>query len=271
MRLEKGGGRLLEPFKLIWEYRKILKSITLNDIKAKYAGSVLGILWALIYPVLFLGVYSIVFVVIFRIRLDAMTTFDYVLLIFCGLIPWFGFAEAIGTGVNSVTANANLLKNTLFPIDLMPVKVVFSSIVSQLIGMGLLMIVLLIKGYIGLTVLFVPVLLALQIIYSIGIIWILSSLNVFFRDIGQVISVLLIMLMMVSPIAYTNDMISAEVLPYMQLNPLYYLITMFRDVLMFNKLPEVYDLSIFTIISLGTLYLGNYIFSRLKVVFADYV
>ncbi|MCQ1529158.1 ABC transporter permease [Lutispora saccharofermentans] len=262
---------MLEPFKLIWEYRKIIKSITINDIKAKYAGSFLGILWAFIYPILFLSVYFIVYVVIFKIRLNTMSTFDYVLLIFCGLIPWFGFSEAIGTGVNSVTSNSSLLKNTLFPVELIPVKVVFASMISQLIGMGLLMLVLIVKGYMGLAVLALPILLILQIVFSTGLVWILASLNVFFRDIGQIITVVLIMLMMVSPIAYTNEMISPQILPYMKANPLYYLITMLRDILMFNRLPGIYDFSIFLSVSVFVFYLGYFVFSRLKVVFADYV
>ncbi len=262
---------MLEPFKLIWEYRKIIQSITINDIKAKYAGSFLGIVWALVYPILFLSVYFVVYVVIFKIRLNTMNTFDYVILIFCGLVPWFGFAEAIGLGVNAVTSNASLLKNTLFPVELIPVKIVFSSVISQLIGMALLIIVLALKGYMGLMILFLPVILAMQIVFSIGMVWILSSLNVFFRDLGQIISVLLIMLMMVSPIAYTNEMISPGILPYMKLNPMYYLITMFRDVMMINQLPKMYDFSVFLFVSLGVLYLGYFIFSRLKVVFADYV
>lgn len=259
------------PFSIIWNHRKILWSIVINDMKAKYAGSMLGMIWSVLYPILFLSVYFIVYVLIFKIRLSTMNTFEYVMLIFCGLIPWFGFAESVGLGVHAVTANSNLIKNTLFPIELIPVKVVLGSLVSQLIGLIMLTVLLFIKGMAGITIIFIPFLLILQVVFSIGLIWILSSLNVFFRDLGQIISVILILLMMISPIAYTNDMIPADLLGYMKINPLYYMITMYRSMLMYNQLPPITDMAIFTVISLVLFYLGYYIFSRLKVVFADYV
>lgn len=262
---------MFKPFMLIWNYRRILWTITQNDVKAKYAGSKLGAIWSLLYPILFLSVYFIVYVLIFKIRLSTMNTFDYVMLIFCGLIPWFGFAEAVGMGVNSVTSNSNLIKNTMFPIELIPVKVVFGGLVTQTIGLTMLVILLSTKNMIGIAIIFIPIILVLQIIFSTGFVWILSSLNVFFRDIGQIISLILILLMMISPIAYTEDMVPQEMIKYLRINPLYYMINMYRSVLMYNDFPPIKDFLIFLTVSVLIFYSGYYVFSRLKGVFADYV
>jgi len=147
----------MRALKLLYQYRQILWSTTRNDIKGRYSGTVFGLLWTLIYPVLFLGMYALIYIMIFKVRLGEMTTFDYVLLIFSGQIPFFGFAEALGSGVSSVVANKNLIKNTLFPIELIPVKAVLSSSVTMLVGLFLLLGILWGKGMFHYTQLFIPV------------------------------------------------------------------------------------------------------------------
>ncbi|MGO4272806.1 ABC transporter permease, partial [Paenibacillus sp. TAF58] len=218
---------MLNPLLLLYRHRKILWNVTLNEIKQKYAGSTLGKLWILLNPLLFLSAYFIVYISIFKIKLEGVSTFDYVLLIFSGLIPWFGFAEAIGGGVGAVTNNSSLIKNTLFPIELIPVRTVLSSMISQLVGLFILLIVLGVKGELGYFVFLLPLVLIFQVIFTVGMSWALASLNVFFRDLGQIINIILILLMLVSPIAYTTDMISKDVLFFMKFNPLYYMISLY--------------------------------------------
>ncbi|WP_458411716.1 ABC transporter permease [Schinkia sp. CFF1] len=259
------------PFSLLYKYRKILFNLAANDIKQKYAGSLLGGMWIVLYPLLFLSVYFLVYIAIFKIRLEGLSTVDYVLIIFSGLIPWFGFADAIGISVNSVTANSSLIKNTLFPIELIPVKVVLSSMVSQIIGLVLLLVVLAFRGQLSFYVLWLPLILFLQILFTMGLAWILASINVFFRDVGQVINVILILLMLVSPIAYTVDMLDENLLFFMKFNPLYYMILVYREVIMYQSFPSMDVTLIFVLMSFIVFYIGYYIFTRLKVVFSDYV
>ncbi|WP_286883312.1 ABC transporter permease [Aneurinibacillus sp. UBA3580] len=259
------------PFSLLYQYRKILFSITIDDIKMKYAGSMFGGLWILLNPLLFLSAYFLVYISIFKIKLEGISTIDYVLIIFSGLIPWFGFSEAIGMSVNTVTNNSSLIKNTLFPIELIPIKVVLSSVVSQLVGLILLLIVLGIREQLSYHAFLLPFLLILQILFTTGLAWILASLNVFFRDLGQIITVIIILLMLVSPIAYTTDMLTKDLLFFMQFNPMYYMITLYRDIIIYNTFPDVNICSIFIVLSFGFFFIGYYVFTRLKVVFTDYV
>ncbi len=260
----------MKGFIFLYQQRRVLWATTLSDVKSRYAGTVFGILWALIYPVIFLGLYAVVYIMIFKIRLGELTTVDYVLVIFSGLIPFLGFAEALSAGVSSVVNNKNLIKNTLFPIELIPVKAVLSSAVTMLVGLLILLAILWSKGEIHVTQLAIPLILFLQLIFTIGLIWWLSALNVLFQDIGQMIAVVILLLMLVSPIAYTADMIPPELMPLMYPNPLYYMIMLYREVIIFGSIP--YDLLLmFITISLLMFVSGFYFFTRLKPVFSDYV
>src|SRR5579884_876989 len=104
-------GVLLRPVQLILAHRHMLAATTFNDLRARFAGSVLGLAWLLLYPLLLLGTYAIVYVFILKVRLGMLDPFEYVALIFCGLIPFIGFSEALGSGVGAVTSNSNLVKN----------------------------------------------------------------------------------------------------------------------------------------------------------------
>lgn len=260
----------MSALQILFRHRRILWATTLHDIRGRYAGTAIGLAWAVLYPLLLLSLYAIVYTMIFKIRLATFTTFDYVLMIFAGLIPFLGFSEGLGLGVGSVVANKTLIKNTLFPIELIPVKGVLVGSLTMLIGLLLLQGTLWMRGTVHLSQILIPLVFIIQILFTIGFIWLLSSLNVFFQDLNQMIPVILLFLMLVSPIAYTSDMIPKKLMLLMYPNPLYYLIMIYRDCMIVGRIP--FDLLlIFLMISSGIFYLGYYVFSHLKGVFADYV
>ncbi len=259
------------PLSTLWRHRSMLYQTTINEIKTRHAGSVLGLLWLFIYPLLFLGTYAIVYLYIFKVRFPTLGSNEYVALIFCGLIPFLGFSEGLSYGVPSVVASSNLIKNTLFPIELVPVKAVLVGQATQVVGMGLLLVALLLIGKLSiLSPLFILVWIC-QLAFSMGLIWILSSLNVYIRDIQNLVAVLTLILMMLSPIAYTEAMVPEAMRPFLAINPLYYIIISYQSVLMLNHLPPariivpLISMSIFLFIG------GFWFFSRMKKVFSDHV
>ena len=137
---------MFHSFKVLWDHRKMLWATTLADIQSLYAGSVLGMFWLVIYPILMLTAYSVVYVFIFQVRLEQITTPQYVMLIFSGLIPFLGFSEGLGNSVISVTSNASLVKNTLYPIELIPVKAVLFSQCTEVVGLILLTVAVAVTG-----------------------------------------------------------------------------------------------------------------------------
>lgn len=262
---------LLEPFTFLYKYRKLLWQTTKSDIRTKYAGSLLGLVWLFLYPLLLLGAYAAVYIFIFKVKFQLFNSNEYVLLIFCGLIPFIGFSEALGNGVSSVVSNSSLIKNTMFPIELVPVKAVFVSQTTQVAGTILLLIGLLSFGkWTALLPLFVFIW-VFQILFTLGLIWILSSVNVYARDLQSIIGVLILFLMMISPIAYTVDMIPEYLRPFLSLNPIYYLTVSNQNILMLGKLPPTSTFITLACFSLATFVLGYWFFKKMKRVFIDNV
>jgi len=265
-----GMSFLLRPVQLLWKHRYIIRQTVLNDIRARYAGSILGLFWMFLYPLLFLGIYAATYLYIFHISVSNFSPAEYVTLIFAGLIPFIGFSDALATGVSSVSANANLIKNTLFPIELIPVKAVLASQATQFVGTMILLVAIVAVGKLTLFALLLPVIWFFQLAFCMGLAWLLSSLNVLIRDTQNIVSILILMLMLISPIAYTVDMIPPRLAPFIKLNPLYYFIVAYQNILVLGKLPPANILIVVVLLGILSFGAGYWLFVRLKSVFFDY-
>lgn len=261
----------IAPFRLIYVYRRLLMNISYNEIRGRVAGSFLGLAWLVLYPILLLSAYAFVYIYVFSIRFPVFTTNEYIALIFCGLVPFISFADSLGNGVGAVTGNVNLIKNVIFPIELVPVKTVIVSQILQVVGISLLIIASALFKRITLYLLMLPVIWILQIMFTIGVIWLISSINVFVRDLAQVMNVIVLFLMLVSPIAYTPEMVPEGMRPLLKINPLFYIITGVQDSVMIGRLTEPVLLLMFVAIALTFFVMGYHVFMALKRVFADNV
>ncbi len=262
---------IFEPIRLIWTHRQILLATTRTDVRQKFAGSALGLGWFVLYPMLLLAAYAAVYIYIFNVRLGLFDSNEYVLLIFCGLVPFLAFAEALALGTVSVTGNASLVKNTLFRIELIPVKAVLTTQVTQAVSLTLLITALAILGLLQPAAVFALLIWACQLTMTIGLVWILSAVNVFLRDVQHSLGVVVLLLMMISPIAYTEDMVSPLLQSVLKFNPLYYVIICYQECLMFGRVPRA-GLLIPLLTMSGVLFFGGYmVFRRLKPIFSDHI
>ena len=271
-------GFFIDPILMLWKYRSLIKQTTWSDVRARFAGSVFGLAWLVTYPLIFLGTYAMVYLYVMPVKFPNMlnSSMEYVIVIFCGLVPFIGFAEALSLGVVSVTCNVSLIKNTLFPIELIPVKAVLTSQCTQAAGMGLLLIAIALLGKLSWWILMLPAVWGLQLMFSIGLIWILSSLNVIIRDLQTIIGVVILILMIGSPIAWTVEMIPENLkalgwLNPLYYNPLYYMILSYQDVLMMGRWPMHGILWVLMGISMVSFFGGYWFFKRMKKVFVDNV
>ena len=260
----------MNPLRLLYRSKHILYATTLVDIRSRYVGTIFGLAWAILYPFLFLGLYAVVYALILRIRLQQYTPMDYIELIFAGLIPFIGFSEALSNSAGSVVGNKQLIKNTMFPIELVPVKAVLTGSLSMAVGLLGLMIILWGRGQFRATQVLIVPLIVLQLMFSIGIGWMLAALNVFIRDTGQAIGIIVLFLMIASPIGYTREMIPHQLLILAYVNPLFYLIEVYRQVLFFGVVsPRFWSALI--VMAVASFWLGFVIFERLKTLFTEYV
>ena len=260
------------PFALLWKHRRMLFQTSRNELRARYAGSALGIAWLIVYPMLLLGAYASVFVFVLKYKPEGFDSpLHFVALIFAGLIPFLGFSESLGAGASSVASAPNLIKNTLFPIELVPVKSVLVSQAVQVVGTTILVLALPFLGTFSAWVLLVPVIWILQLMFTIGLIWIVSSVSVYLRDIQQLITIVTLMLMMASPIAYRADQAVGPQATISNFNPLYYIIACHQDCLIFGRAPAGHAFLGLCIMGFGMFALGHWFFDRMKLVLVDNV
>jgi lipopolysaccharide transport system permease protein len=237
---------------------------------AKYAGSLLGIGWALVAPLAILAIYAVVYLYIFAVRPAHMTSFEYVLYMFAGLVPFLMAGEALNGGVSSVVVNKSVLNNTVFPIDLAPVKPVLISQAVSLVGFVTIVVLSVLTGKVMWTFLILPFVWGLQVLFLVGLNWILSLIHVVFRDLQHVMGILLMIVLIASPIAYTPDMVPASLKPMIVLNPFAYFVIVYQKVLVLGEAPRWWEWVSLLVLSVGSFVIGGWLFAKGKRALIDY-
>jgi lipopolysaccharide transport system permease protein len=260
-----------EPWTRLWLSRRVILVVVRNEIRGRYAGSLLGYSWMVLYPFMFLGVYAAIYLFIFQVQFKGFSNYEYVSFIFCGLLPFLGFTESLALGVPSVVNSMALIRSNVFPIEFVPIKAVISSQVTQIIGSVLLVTSLAFEGRLTSWALLLPVIWILQLLFSIGLVWILSWINVLMRDLQNIIPVLCMILMIGSPIAYTVEMVPSAIKLLFVINPLYYIIVCYQDCLVFGMFPRDSFFVVLLIMAPLTFLVGYRFFIRAKGMIADYV
>jgi lipopolysaccharide transport system permease protein len=258
------------PLAVISRHRGILTRTTLTEIRGTYAGSMLGMLWVFAGPMLLLTIYALVFAVIFRVRPVNMTVAEYVLYVFSGLVPFLAFANALTVGALSLSSNKQLLLNTVFPAELIPLRSVLVASVGLPAGTIILLLGDAVFSTLSWTWFLLPVVLLFQVMFVTGICWMLSLLALLVRDIQHILMYVTMTLLVVTPIAYTPDMIPATLLVLMYGNPLFYFVTCYQSLVILNSVPPPVIVAITVGLSVGTFWLGYTVCHRAKQVFYDY-
>lgn len=250
---------------------RLLVRVTINDIRQRHAGSFLGLGWAFVAPLLVLGIYALIYLEIFRVHVADLDSTEYVLYVFCGLVPYLAAAEAIALGTTSVITNRAVLNNTVFPIDLTPIKPVLSAQVVIATGLTVVVCSAAALRDIHVTILLLPAILLLNILWLAGVNWLLSILTVIFRDLQNLVSAILMVMLVASPIAYTPDMVPSQLRPILALNPFAYFVVAYQQVIMLGIWPSAPHLVALVLISVVTFAVGSWFFARAKRVIVDYV
>jgi lipopolysaccharide transport system permease protein len=258
------------PLHLIFKYRKILAAVTRVELAKRYSGSILGAFWVLLYPCLLLSMYLFVYSVVFRMQFAGSSRMDYVIYVFCGLIPFIGFMEGVTSGCVAIKQNIHLIKNVMLPIELIPLRYVTMSMVSELIGLGLLVGLIVVNGSAGLNLLGLPLVILLQFMLLTGIVWFIAPLAVVFPDTSYFVNLFVLLLMFVSPIGYQPDMVQGFFRFALYLNPVYYMTEVFRGTAIAGHGLSFQLLAIYIVISVMTFFAGSLFFVRFKKVVVDY-
>lgn len=254
----------------------IKKHVTLTlhvvsrDIRERYAGSYLGIMWSFLYPIFFMLVYWFVFSKIMRFK-GPTSDDSYLPFLLSGLFPWFAIQEGIIRGTSSIVEKGYIIKKILLPHELFPISANVSALIHHGIGFVIFLVSYsLWKGLLSFEVFFfLPVMVIIQLIFSIGWSLLLSSIAVYFRDLIQIIGIVLQGIFFLSPILYPQSAFPKGLEFIANLNPLTPLLEGYRTVIIFGKLPEPSGILYFFAFSLIVAVIGLFTFRRLKTGFAD--
>lgn len=255
---------------LIVQYRRILIATTKVEISKRYAGSVLGMFWVVLYPLLLLGIYLFVYLVIFKMRFPGYSEMDYVLYVFAGLVPYIGLNEAIQAGTQSIKQNIHLVKNVMLPIEIVPVRAVAAALVAQVVSLILVACLSAGNGSLSPALVALPLAFVLQFIFLLGIVFVLSAVALVMQDVSYFVNLALMLLMFLSPIGFRADMVPKKLQLVLWLNPVTYLCEAYRFVLLSDYKSSPIMLAVFVGISMGAFVLGATFFQRFKGVLVDY-
>jgi lipopolysaccharide transport system permease protein len=255
---------------LIVGHRRLLASITRVELAKRHAGSVLGLTWVVLQPALLLSVYLFVYMVVMKMRFEGYSTFAYVLYVFCGLVPYLGFMEALTSGGVSIKQNIHLVKNVMLPIELIPVRSVLVGMSSQFVSLAIVLVMSALSGSLTYRVVLLPLVVLLEVLWLVGLTWILSSVTVALPDVTYFVNLFVFLLMFVSPIAFRTDMVPVQLRFTLYLNPIFYMTQVFRATLLAGEHASAGVWAVYTVMSLGLFVVGSAFFLTFKDVLVDY-
>lgn len=261
-------GTLRRQQRTVWD-------MTIRDVAGRYKGSILGLLWSFLNPLVMLAAFTFVFSVVFKARWNVAgdeSTTQFAIILFVGLIIHGIFAEALNKSPTLILANASFVKKVVFPLELLPIislgSATFHAVCSFLV---LLVFLLLTKGAVPWTAVLLPVILIPFLMLTLGFSWFLASLGVYMRDVAQTIALITTVMMYFAPVFYPATALPASIREWIVLNPLTVIIEESRAVLIAGEAPNWFALGIYTIVAIIVMQAGYYWFQKTRKGFADVI
>lgn len=264
----------LSLFAGFWRERRLILQLIRREVLGRYRGSVMGVAWSFLFPLLMLAVYTFVFSVVFEAKwpgmLEGQSKSRFALLLFVGVIAHGLFAEALIKAPGLVVANANYVKKVVFPLETLGWSLIGSAVFHALVSLSILLAAKwLIEGSVPLTALWLPVILLPLACFALGATWLLASLGVFIRDIGQVTGVLSTVLMFLAPVFYPVDALPQAYRAWVAANPLTVAIEQSRAALFAGTAPDAGVLLVYSAAALACMAFGYWWFQKSRRGFAD--
>jgi lipopolysaccharide transport system permease protein len=271
-RLKEISGAPVEITKNLFHFRHILIQMVKREVKGRFAGSMGGLLWNFIHPVLMLLTYLFVFVYIFKLRIGSSEGAGAsTIYLMAGLFPWIILAEGLSRGTSSLIENTNLIQKTSFPVEILTAKAVISPLLSHGIAILLLALYKIVFSGSFIIILALPVIIIFQMLFTLGMAFLTSAASVFFRDVLNLVQIIISFWIFLTPILYPIQMLPGWAQKVMYFNPLYPFVATYQSLFVEGVLSHTVILISVLIWSLGFLVFGAFIFNKLKYEFADWL
>lgn len=247
--------------KELWEYREMIVSLTKRDLKSRYKGSVLGFLWMFLNPLLQLCVYTIVFSTIMRMGIE-----KFYLFMFVALVPWLFFGSCLTAGPDVIFSQQDMVKKIYFPREVLPIAFTLSQFINMLLSFIVIFAVVFFSG-VGINLvamLYLPIVMLIEFVLGLGVTYLVSALNVYFRDLQYIMGIISMAWMYLTPVIYPVEMVPEQFVDLFYLNPMTSITIAYRDILYYGRVPEMSTLVNAVIMGGVVLVIGQITFSKLQ-------
>ena len=242
----------------IYRYRDLVLALVARELKVRYRRSAIGFTWTMLQPLLMMLVLQVVFSALFRFQLA-----NYPVYAMAGILFWNFFSQSVVSSMNSLRGNALLLKKVPVPKAVFPIATVASGVINLVFALVPLLLILVITGHpLTPSLLFLPVAILLAALFTLGAGLLLSPLSIFFNDIVEMITVILSVLMYLTPIFYPKEIVPAKMRWIVRFNPLRSILEVFRDPIYYGKVPPLSHLTVSCLIVLVALTVGAWAFRK---------
>lgn len=249
---------------IILRRHRVLMLASYIDVKRRYAGTIFGLLWVVLYPLSFLAIYSFVYLVVLKVKFPDFSSVEYVLYVFSGLVPYVSLIDSVSRSSSCIRQNMNLVTNSILPLELIPARPVLVAMLGQLIGLVFLLILAISTGNLSLKLLALPFAMVMFAIFVLGISYFVAIVGVFLPDIEQVIGLFLLLLMFLSPIAFQPEMVPDALQIIVYANPIYYVLEPYRWAVFEDYQLTMWNCLAAIIIPALTFLIGSRIFVQLR-------
>ena len=243
-------------------------SLARRELRGRYKGSVFGFLWNFFIPLVQMVVYVIVFSQLFKHSIENFSVF-----FLAAMAEWIFISDALSAGAGEIVANGDMLGKIYFPRSVLPISIIIAKLVNYLITLGVIVAIigLLGHGFSLFALLYLPIMIALMVIFITGVVLVLSSIDAYFRDVQYIVTVMLAVLFWITPIIYDrSEFDSSSLLGYiLMFNPLTYFIESFRDIFYYQCAPSATNLVICSVLAFVSIIAGSWVFRHLEKNFAE--
>ena len=263
---------LREVLDLLAFHWELTWAMAKRELTERYTGQILGSIWVVVHPLLIMAVYVFMFAFVFKIKVGGQHAIagDYIVYLLAGLIPWMAIQDSMNKGCRYITTNAPLVKQVVFPLEVLPVKGVLPSFINQIIATVLLIGYVLVKhGSVGWTYLLLPLLFVFQLLAMIGVNFLLSSVSVYFRDMTDLVQVFSFVGLYLLPVFYLPEWVPDLLRPLLYVNPYSYVVWCYQDALVYGGFVHWWAWIMFPVLSGAVLYVGYRTFRKLRTTFAN--
>lgn len=245
---------------------RLIGNLCMMNLRDRYLGSILGIYWAVLNPLIQLATYTFVFGFIFKARVSgAETTFGFSIWMISGLVPWLAVSEGLSVATSSVVSGSGMVKNIVFKTECLPISSALMGLVPLAVGMIFLFALLCIDGnFPSIHFLALPLVIVVQLAFLIGLGFFLSAMTVFIRDTAPLLTSILMLVLFFTPIFYAREMMPLMIQKITFFNPFYHLIQFYRDILLDHRWPDLFGLGYFVFLTFVLNLFGLKFFQRLK-------